>query len=89
MAELTDAQAWMLAHCSDRWQRPMDMGGRDGSDHSALLAALVRKGLVEREQRGGAGAAYARGSYLYRITPEGEAVRKSSNSLNSQEADRG
>lgn len=71
--QLTDAQAWMLDQCSDRWLRPMDMGARDGTNHSALLAALVRKGLVERKQRGWATGAYARGSYLYRITPEGAA----------------
>lgn len=33
------------------WARPMDLGGKDGSNHSRVLAALVRKGLVERAPR--------------------------------------
>lgn len=33
------------------WARPMDLGGTDGSNHSRVLASLVRKGLVERAQR--------------------------------------
>lgn len=51
--------------------RPMDVGGRDGSHHSATLAQLVRKGLVKRTVR----AAWAsRGSFTYWITEEGRAV---------------
>lgn len=30
------------------WQRPMDIGGRDGSHHSATLTRLAKRGLVER-----------------------------------------
>jgi len=72
---LTDRQLDVLWQVDETWLRPMDMGGRDGSDHSAVLAALVRKGLVERKQRGGS---YSRGSYLYRITEAGVAARRSS-----------
>lgn len=34
----------------DQWQRPMDVGGRDGSHHSATLAGLARRGLAERKK---------------------------------------
>jgi hypothetical protein len=71
--KLTDLQRYVLEYVTDRWQRPLDMGGHDGSSHSAVLAALVRKGLVEKRQRGG--LAYYRGSYVYRLTPAGVAWR--------------
>ena len=32
------------------WARPMDVGGRDGSHHSATLAQLARQGLAERKK---------------------------------------
>lgn len=32
----------------ERWFRPMDIGARDGSHHSATLASMARAGLVER-----------------------------------------
>lgn len=72
--KLTRDQLDVLDQTCDRWLRPMDMGGRDGSGHSAILGALVRKGLVERTQRGGH-IASARGSYLYRITADGLSAR--------------
>lgn len=50
------------------WWRPMDLGGRDGSHHAKTLAALSRKGLVERYDRS---MAVCRPSYVYRITPAG------------------
>ena len=34
------------------WARPMDIGARDGSHHTATISALVRKGLAERRLRG-------------------------------------
>lgn len=71
---LTRDQLDVLDQVCEQWLRPMDMGGRDGSNHSAILSALVRKGLVERKQRGGH-IASARGSYLYRITADGQAAR--------------
>lgn len=40
-----------LAHF-DEWARPMDVGGTDGSHHTASLRALLKKGLVERRLRG-------------------------------------
>lgn len=44
------------------WVRPMDVGGRDASHHSATLNKLVRLGLAERKRRAG----HIRPSYLYR-----------------------
>lgn len=35
------------------WQRPMDVGGRDGTDHSAVIMRLVQKGYVEMKEWGG------------------------------------
>jgi len=32
------------------WARPMDVGGRDGSHHSATLGQLARQGLAERKK---------------------------------------
>lgn len=56
----------------DQWVRPMDIGGRDGSDLSARLARLVALGLAESRQRRGDGATdYRRGSKLYRINDAG------------------
>lgn len=51
----------------DGWRRPMDVGGSDGSHHSATLNTLTRRGFVQRQQRAG----YSRGSCLYRITDAG------------------
>ena len=50
------------------WARPMDIGARDGSSHTGVLRALIKKGLVERELRWGQ---LTRGSYKYRLTPRG------------------
>lgn len=51
------------------WLRPMDLGARDGSNHSGVLAALERRGLVESRQRRGTQG--HRGSKVYRLTPAG------------------
>jgi len=32
------------------WARPMDIGARDGSHHSATLAGLAGRGLAERKK---------------------------------------
>lgn len=70
---LTENQRGVLVSMyTGEWMRPMDMGGRDGSHHSATLAALVRKGLVERKVRWRG----VRGSYLYRITEAGSAANQ-------------
>ena len=50
------------------WLRPMDVGGRNGSHHSATLTKLWARGLVERQQRS---ARMTRGSWEYRITQAG------------------
>ncbi|MBL4699866.1 MAG: hypothetical protein JKX85_01280 [Phycisphaeraceae bacterium] len=34
-----------------RWVRPMDIGGNNGSHHSATLRQLWRKGLIQRLPR--------------------------------------
>lgn len=36
---------------NDGWAQPMDIGGHDGSHHSATLKGLVDRGLVDREKR--------------------------------------
>lgn len=78
MPDLTHLQREVLEQAGDRWLRPMDMGGRDGSAHSGILAVLARKGFVERKSRGRIHS--ARGSYVYRMTDEGRAaLRKLSN----------
>jgi hypothetical protein len=54
------------------WQRPMDVGGHDGSHHSRTLAKLVARGFAEVQQR----SAYhgRRGSKEYRLTVDGQAA---------------
>jgi len=48
---LTPRQSEVLRDLSDtEFLRPMDVGGRDGSHHSATLAGLVKRGLVERRK---------------------------------------
>lgn len=61
----------------DHWMRPMDCGGTDSSDHSRRLTKLARKGLVERCRRNSIAndCRGRRGSYVYRLTPLGLAVR--------------
>lgn len=60
----------LLGLRTDRWQRPMDCGGRDGSDHSRVLAVLACKGCAERRRRGTLTNVMrpnsSRGSYEYR-----------------------
>uniref|UniRef100_A0AB74UNF8 Transcriptional regulator n=1 Tax=Caulobacter phage BL57 TaxID=3348355 RepID=A0AB74UNF8_9VIRU len=51
-----------------RWHTPLDLGGSNGSHHSATLAKLEKRGFVEAQQRM---AHMVRGSKQYRITPEG------------------
>lgn len=69
--KLTANQAWMLGQVQragfdrDEWFRPMDVGGHDANDVSSLLAALCRKGLIERRHRPASTA------YLYHLTPAG------------------
>lgn len=72
MRPLTENQADLLDQfdpADSSWLRPLDLGGRDGSNHSAVLAQLARRGLVEVRQR----SAGARGSKLYRLTDDGRA----------------
>lgn len=62
------------------WLRPMDIGGTDGSHHSRTLAKLVKRGLVERRKRNTITNVILnghRGSYVYRITDQGEEFLKS------------
>lgn len=59
------------------WVRPMDIGGRDASWHSAVLKQLARRGLVEQRARGTLsnflrGATDTHGSsYRYKLTRAG------------------
>lgn len=66
---LTERQRDLLYHqVSDTWwSTPRLMGGTDQSHHSATLAQLERKGLVERRLRGG----HTRSAWEYRRTPAG------------------
>jgi hypothetical protein len=48
------------------WFTPMMVGGRNGSDHSAILRQLVRKGYLEAVKH--PPRAY-RGVYRYRLVP--------------------
>lgn len=73
--ELTEREIEVLRElvpsCSDeapRWMRPMDVGGSNGSHHSATLAKLVRKGLAEDTGRS---VNMERGSKRYRATVAG------------------
>jgi hypothetical protein len=55
------------------WLRPMDVGGRNGSPHSYLLARLVKKGKVERARRNTLANMFGggnRGSWCYRLKRE-------------------
>ena len=68
---LTETQFEVLCQfgAETGWLRPMDLGGRNGSNHSGVLAALERRGLVESRQRSGAPG--YRGSKVYRLTAAG------------------
>lgn len=72
MIRLTARQRDLLYHqlADDYWLTPMKLGGTDGSHHSATLAQLARKGLVERRSRGG----HTRNAWEYRRTPAGKAA---------------
>lgn len=61
-----------LAWWGPNWVRPLDIGGRNKSYHSATLAQLETKGLVESKQR--SGYRYRRGSKVYRLTDAGQPV---------------
>jgi len=43
--EVLSSLAWFKG-----WARPMDIGARDGSHHSATLKALADRGLAERKK---------------------------------------
>jgi hypothetical protein len=69
---LTDDQRCVLLSLDgrgDAWQRPMDVGGSDGSHHSRTLAKLAAMGLAERRDRGSITG--RRAVWLYRITSAG------------------
>lgn len=71
--ELTAREREVLAQLKEdwpnEWVRPMDIGGRDGSDHSRVLKALAVKGLLERARRNSLAntSRDSRGSYVYRV----------------------
>lgn len=65
-------------HCQhhDCPARPMDVGGSDGSHHSATLRKLAARGFVERMRRNSICNMLnsRRGSYCYRISAAGIAA---------------
>lgn len=73
---LHDLVAFMFSPHAPTWARPLDIGGTNGSHHSATLAKLTKRGLVERVQRGTLdlfpGA--TRGAWQYRATASGMAL---------------
>lgn len=56
------------------WFIPMQIGGRNGTDHSTVLQQLERKGLIESRQRANGSARPLRGSKTYRLTEAGRAL---------------
>ena len=64
---LRDLASSEIDRWHDGWARPMDVGGRDASHHSATLKKLARHGLAEQKERAG----WCRPSYLYRVTVHG------------------
>lgn len=51
MRPLTERDREVLRELpTDEFVRPMDIGGRNSSHHSATLSKLVRYGLVERKR---------------------------------------
>ena len=50
--QISDRQLGVLRSLAANggWAQPMDIGGRDGSHHSATLGQLARHGLVERKK---------------------------------------
>ena len=66
------ASARDIAPSMKGWLTPMFCGGRDASYHSHVLLSLVKRGLVEKEMRGG----WTKRSWQYRITPAGRSWLK-------------
>lgn len=68
---LHDLLYWWKRNCTKfpDGARPMDIGGGDGTNHSALLNKLVERGFVMRTARSSSGR---RGSYRYRPIADGE-----------------
>lgn len=68
MTPLTAREQAVLEDLPDDWVRPMDIGGRDGSDHSAILRRLALRGYAERRRRNTFAneRGSRRGSYEYR-----------------------
>lgn len=68
----------LAVHCerNENGARPMDIGGSDGSYHSATLKALAKRGLVDRVRRNTICNMInsRRGSYLYKINDAGLAA---------------
>ncbi len=76
---LTEKQAALLEDVQRagfdvwEWFIPMQIGGRNGTDHSSVLAQLERKGLIESRRRANGSARPLRGSKTYRLTDAGRA----------------
>lgn len=66
-----------------KWHTPLEIGASNGSHHSATLAKLAKRGLVDFKQRGGGedrinapSLFRGRGSKTYRISEGGLAERE-------------
>lgn len=67
LSDLRAAVDNYLQSGAGNWVRPLDCGGRNGSDHSYRLSKLAKMGLAEtRIRRSG-----QRGSKIYTITEKG------------------
>lgn len=74
---LTDQDLSLLRELTEKWQSPIDMGGRNGSHHSASLRKLCEAGLAESRNRKYPMAPSihqrSKGSNQYRISAAGVA----------------
>ena len=49
--EVLNYLQWFAENRPQKWVRPMDVGGSDGSHHSGTLAKLVKLGYAESRLR--------------------------------------
>lgn len=47
--EVLSALVWFTDRYPDRWARPLDLGGMNGSFHGPCIFRLSKRGLCERE----------------------------------------
>lgn len=72
---MTARELGVLRSLDDKlWLRPMDVGGTDGSHHSATLKRLVQQGLAAERRGGNYARGTARHGFRYRRTAAGRAA---------------